>query len=1348
MTTDSSDHSTATDESSAPDDTDGDSPLPALPSTGAEPHVPDPPPARQYIEIRPTTAPLNPRRVRETLERLASLLRSETASGLRTRLRGTTRRPAVEWVLVGDGREDTSVRWLVGFSLGDGEAEPAAVTAAIQHGAPARTHVSGDPDRVERAARLDDLFNAGERLLRRLLPAQYELTRVQWHPRYIEEHLPAPAVDTPAQSHPSITVEHPYVAGVEFRGDATFGRDWLLPLRAFGPRPSRRVRDYPTGHRSRHTPADDRSSVHRIETDPAQPARSGPSPATHEPETADCPLVDVIEQLRDARLPTIYQAVCRPIEWADNRADYELDLADRSVTVADKLINVVWPDLTDDTTLPRAYAERLAGLEDRASSGFVVAARAAVLTRTAPDLANRVATRLAPTLAAAAEPRAHHRITGHVRTDDEFHTGRTPPGRALFETIVTRAVPAPSYEDRSWRRLGTRTPSPGIVVTAAELPGLCLVDGAQLTPHAERALATRPAERTGLVLPPPAQLRPYQGPGMELCLPLTHDRRPTGRPVVLPPAFQDRHLVVAGASGAGKSVLMNRMLRSNVETVGGLHVVLDYKGTDTTRALLQTHYAAHDSLDDVVYFDLTETLPAFSLFDIRPLLAAGVTREEARSRVAANYVEMLRAIMTPEKFDSALYAADIITNHIRALFDPVHGRDVFSHQALADALRGTREGSPPTVSDDELAASFTELLAEPQRTFQAKLTAAISRVSVINADQRLRPLFTHTPDRAADPDATPAFSVHDWLDEDVTVVFDFAGMDREMKNGLTLGILSALWAALTCRAEADHAGVARSVDRRLVNLVLEEAGDVADTALVDTLLREGRSFGLSVALGVQFPEQLRSSDPDRNTYRELLNEVATFVVGNVAIDDDLAQSLATAAMPPAMVATRLRALARGEWLVRPAAAFGDDPPRPFLATSLDPPEGHPAGDEPLSDADARRYERAVVRAQAESARHYGYQLVTPADRDGPGTDTGADPTADADVNTNGDAPVADAASDTDAAADTPTEIPSTVAVDSLLPHTERLPAPIVYDERSHTLRCATCDTRYDPTLDGLRDGVDCCQSLAAIDRDDIPPCQSSLKLSPEEVAASPFSLAQLLYTQAVFNAQQGVFDPLEYDITTDSMRRLQEYVGIDRDAVQTLLDEGVLRKDTTYPHLLYSVAPQARSVIGEAYREGIDYGDGRGDLEESSEHVILVEVAARWAAHTFVDDPERPGTTVKRYHELDDGRRLDCAVLDDDGDVRVAIEAERVNNDTREAVPADYDKLAACAPDEAVWVVTGRQDAHDVLQALNDPLDGEPRVTTTYSETSPPQRWRIDRPGATAFHTFAYLRRALDESDE
>lgn len=109
----------------------------------------------------------------------------------------------------------------------------------------------------------------------------------------------------------------------------------------------------------------------------------------------------------------------------------------------------------------------------------------------------------------------------------------------------------------------------------------------------------------------------------------------------------------------------------------------------------------------------------------------------------------------------------------------------------------------------------------------------------------------------------------------------------------------------------------------------------------------------------------------------------------------------------------------------------------------------------------------------------------------------------------------------------------------------------------------------------MRAAIDCCHALEDVDQDDIPVCEINLKLTPAEIEASDWSITHLLFVQAVYNAQQLQFDRIEYNIVHDSMVRLREYVGLEYDAVEELVDAVILRDHGKQTHKLYSVAPRA-----------------------------------------------------------------------------------------------------------------------------------------------------------------------------
>jgi hypothetical protein len=214
------------------------------------------------------------------------------------------------------------------------------------------------------------------------------------------------------------------------------------------------------------------------------------------------------------------------------------------------------------------------------------------------------------------------------------------------------------------------------------------------------------------------------------------------------------------------------------------------------------------------------------------------------------------------------------------------------------------------------------------------------------------------------------------------------------------------------------------------------------------------------------------------------------------------------------------------------------------------------------------------------------------------------------------------------------------------------------------------------------------------------------------------------------------------------MVRLREYTGIDTDAIADLKDRGLLTKHTDRPHRLYSLTQAGRDALDITRKLGRDYGDYVGDLNETSLHRLAIEDSQTYLDSTFVDDPDHPAETTVCYAPVDrdgdDDTRLDVACLDSSGDICVTLEVETINNDRKTAIPADYDKMAACDPTDAIWVVTGRAGGHAVLEALNNPADGTTRVAKTYGETTPPHGFKIDEPGFTQALTITRLRNQLD----
>ncbi len=545
--------------------------------------IPDSIEDRPYIEIRPTETSTDPGAICQAMELLCTSLQEVTKTGWGAKLTGKTQIPLVEWLLVADGDGDSGIRYFIGSTYSDFT---------------------------------EDL----ETILRTAFPQSYEFRFVQWHPRRLLAEVPPgreqldERPDDPEQRvglhHPAITPEMPYVAGVEYRGHTSRGPDWQTPLTAY---------------------------------DAFTAPRSARLDRSHRQESRRVPLASLVDVMCESSIPVVYQVVCRPYsDWSSLAEAYLRDLETGTASFTSRLWDFLSPRSREEKQAyqPRPRDQlRIDAITQRdPRRTFCVSARTIALTREVPAQADAVARRMSNALGHVGGK--FHEIRGHTATDDEFYATSQSPGVKLFEDLCSRASHHVTYQSLGNYLLGRTPQSQGIVTSPGELASFCCLDGGALTPRGQRALATRTAERTAITLPSPEQLRRYGGAGMVLCLPLTHDRQVLGQPIVLPPDEQDRHVLVIGNTGAGKTILIQQALLSNVQATDGPEILIDSKGGGTAREYLQAHYAAHGNLDDVLYFDCTRVLPASGFFDIGPLLEAGVPQEEARARkvVAARIV--------------------------------------------------------------------------------------------------------------------------------------------------------------------------------------------------------------------------------------------------------------------------------------------------------------------------------------------------------------------------------------------------------------------------------------------------------------------------------------------------------------------------------------------------------------------------------------------------------------------------------------------------------------------------------------------------------------------------------------
>ncbi|WP_436932487.1 ATP-binding protein [Halosimplex halobium] len=1041
-------------------------------------------------------------------------------------------------------------------------------------------------------------------------------------------------------------------------------------------------------------------------------------------ERTNWPLTTVVDALADAEVPTVCQTLLEPkADWqAEAHAtidEYHYPQRGLGDVILEGLVPGMEPEF-ERLSRDEVAAENRSRIESieaaDARTSFRVNTRV-VAFGTDPDATTAPLEDIDGAFAEVGQNHYWVTTTRHAHDSDG--------AASLADDLATRTVRGVALSRRLERLLDVSVPfstntHPRIVADPTTVGQFCLVGGT-LPEQASRAMETRTGERTAIPLPPDSTLDTYRTEGYALGVPQTGDRTDAPEPIAVPPALQHRHQLIAGGTGSGKSVLGTNGLLANHDATEGATVIIESKDGQMADDYERAHYAEYGTLESVYRFDAARQVPATPFFDVTRQQESGIARSQAVEDVADHFEELLRAIMGAEQFDQAFTSSTVIEAVVKAMFDPVHGSDQFTLADLQQRLsRFAETGHAPPVVDEGLRRELQRIADNSEDTFQEIVAGAARRIATAAMDSRIAPLFNYAPQADGDSAAEPI----DWrarLDEDCVIIIDTSKLRDEPQRVMTLAVLSQLWTALQRRDREHRQGHAVG-DPPLVSVHIEEAATVAASGILADLLREGRSFGVGVTLSLQYPRQLKRVD--EATYEEAINNIGTVVTGRVTDDPALAKRLATDDMPPEAVATRLGQLGPGEWLASLPAKFDSEPPRPVLLESLSLPPGHPEGDEPLSAAQQATFEAAQTQ-RSERTRRHGVS-VTPT----------------ADVVTNGDA-----TSDESDAVTESTPATEHAPIETTLPFTRRLPAGVSYHEPSGSVVCDACETRYGRRLSELLAAVDCHGDRSAIDRANVPPIHVGLTLSPGERSTLAYSDAQLVFLQLVYNAHQQRYDPdWEYDIVRDGMEPLRAYAGLSEAEFDQLVRDGLLTVDGDYPHTLYTVTPDGREVIDAAHREGRAHGDGVGDLSESSLHVMMVESIARGFEAHFVDDPDHAGATVETYYPVEDGR-LDVAVLDDAGDVLVTGEAERSNHDTLRAVPADYDKMAACDPDRAVWIVEGRSEGHEIIRALHNPGSGEPRVDRTYSESYALSRIDFDEPGFTDIYTIGSFHNQFLDTD-
>ncbi|MFB1066724.1 hypothetical protein [Natrinema sp. H-ect4] len=331
-----------------------------------------------------------------------------------------------------------------------------------------------------------------------------------------------------------------------------------------------------------------------------------------------------------------------------------------------------------------------------------------------------------------------------------------------------------------------------------------------------------------------------------------------------------------------------------------------------------------------------------------------------------------------------------------------------------------------------------------------------------------------------------------------------------------------------------------------------------------------------------------------------------------------------------------------------------------------------------------------------------------------------------------------------------------------IPRHTALPPAIEYDDTRQCYKCMQCfpddgenASLRDATTDGLRAAITCCESLDEVDRDALRRMPDpALKVTAEDIEESDLSLNHFKFLKGLYLVEtQQVDHYFEYDPLRDSGTKLRDDYDLAPADIDLLKQHGYITEDTD-PHVLYTVTPAGRRHINEPWKQGQEYGPGIRELNDTLEHYTMVRGSELDYKARFGDDPT---LHVETYVPIEvttpDGetvtKNIDVAVLDTDGNIIHATEAERENSDQNDSVVETYRKLCTADPDTARWVVPNSTAATNLFddlatQAAAGRIDYS---GATYSDTTSPADINPDEPGITAIEIIRNLKHNAIEKD-
>jgi hypothetical protein len=399
-----------------------------------------------------------------------------------------------------------------------------------------------------------------------------------------------------------------------------------------------------------------------------------------------------------------------------------------------------------------------------------------------------------------------------------------------------------------------------------------------------------------------------------------------------------QHVLRAATTGSGKTVATLNDMLSAYQNLNGPIVLVDPKDGEMCENYLRAHKTLFGDLYDVEYIKVPEKggqIPGIPFFDIRPLTrGAGEERDAAKQSIIDHYFQLLRFVLGREKVEQAFVANEILTNLIKAMFDKEHGNDFFTIGELMETAQNyQREGRKvedaseqqdqvreaiPKTQDPQARSILVSHLEKEERQFVNTTDAVLNRIRKLKERDFIWDMLSfklgeeYWDDELGwyDHKDVPMLDLKSVLNDNKVLILDTGSLRGQSAEVFTVLFLSHLWTAAKTQWTPDD-------EDYIANVIIEESAPIARNEIVyNELLPKGREFNLSIELVMQYPEQVLGEQPRKNkrAYKEILNNVNTKIIGNIATDDLLADSLFHEDLDREEIKDRIAGLQRGSGL--------------------------------------------------------------------------------------------------------------------------------------------------------------------------------------------------------------------------------------------------------------------------------------------------------------------------------------------------------------------------------------------------------------------------------------------------